>query len=705
MFKRQRLINFRQHRDLELTYLPGVNTIRGQNEAGKTTLLEAAAYTMFGSRLALRESLDQVVTYGEKVSTLKTELDVEINGVTYCGKRSKAGAEVWLEGGAEPLVVGQDECTKFFESILGVSGKVASDLMLANQTSIRGALEGGANAPVLLIEKLANFSVIDRIISLVKEDVPNGQLKPLSLRIADLQARLDAPVEDLNVTALKEAFDAADLAQFSAKEIRDAAQKACDAQRPRAEDAQRKANEVATLATRTHDAKVRVAQTENALAQITVPEAPDAQRIAALRRDVEDEQRLNRAWTARKLLDGLLPPDAEWDEGMEKLLATISQAEASVEDLRSKKAEWQQTATRKEAMLIKETSCAFCAKDLTDVPEVGFHNAGLQQEIASAKAHVQSWQEALNEAEEEIDALRAVVAESNIRDRVYQRCAEFITLDDAFVPARWTWTGPSLTEGDRPDVAGELRRLEQQQRNHDQLSGAKAQAEQTLAAAQAKAEELAQALQAANDAAAAVAGELETARELANKLAAAEVALRDAQQAVQTARGAHETALAVQRERQAARERLQADLDRELRTLEDTAKGNRLLEKLQGARPQIADRLWKVVLTSVSTYFSTIRGKASIVTREDNGFRVDGQPVEGLSGSTLDALGLAIRVALVKTFLPNCGFMVLDEPAAACDDGRETNMLGLVASIGFDQIVLVTHSDLSDAFAQQVIQL
>jgi DNA repair exonuclease SbcCD ATPase subunit len=161
----------------------------------------------------------------------------------------------------------------------------------------------------------------------------------------------------------------------------------------------------------------------------------------------------------------------------------------------------------------------------------------------------------------------------------------------------------------------------------------------------------------------------------------------------------------VQRERQAARERLQADLDRELRTLEDTAKGNRLLEKLQGARPQIADRLWKVVLTSVSTYFSTIRGKASIVTREDNGFRVDGQPVEGLSGSTLDALGLAIRVALVKTFLPNCGFMVLDEPAAACDDGRETNMLGLVASIGFDQIVLVTHSDLSDAFAQQVIQL
>jgi ABC-type transport system involved in cytochrome bd biosynthesis fused ATPase/permease subunit len=76
-----------------------------------------------------------------------------------------------------------------------------------------------------------------------------------------------------------------------------------------------------------------------------------------------------------------------------------------------------------------------------------------------------------------------------------------------------------------------------------------------------------------------------------------------------------------------------------------------------------------------------------------------------LSGSTLDALGLAIRIALTKTFLPNSRFMVLDEPAAACDDSREANMLGLVAACDFDQVLLVTHSTLADSFAAQVVNL
>lgn len=704
MFKRQRLINFRQHRDLEIHYLPGVNTIRGQNEAGKTTLLEAAAYTLFGSRLALRESLDQVVTYGEKVSTLKTELDVEVNGVVYCGKRSKSGAEVWLADGAQPLVVGQDECTRFWETLLGVSGKVASDLMLANQTSIRGALEGGANAPVLLIEKLANFSIIDRVINLVQEEVPCGQLKPLQTRINELQARLEAPVEELDVAGLKEQADSADLAAFSAKEIRDAALKACDEQRPRASDAQNKANEVTTLSVRLADARTRLAQTENALSQIVVPDAPDAKRIEALRRTAEDVERNERARAAMSALDRLPEVEAEWDEGMESLLAAIKSAENSAAEYRTHVQTWEGTVIRKESALIKETSCAFCAKDLTDVPEVELHNGQLLTEIEDAKGKVAHWREQLAEAEGSAADLRAVVTASNARDRVYQKYAEFITLDEQFVPARWTWSGPDC-DGAVDDPRGELRRLEQQQRNHDQLSGALQQATQTRETAGAKVAELSTALTFANANAAGVVHELEKARELANKLAAAEVALQNAQRGLQQARGALETAQAVHRERQAARERLEADLAREQDNLTATAQGNRLLEKLRGARPQIADRLWKVVLTSVSTYFSTIRGKASIVTREDNGFKVDGQPVEGLSGSTLDALGLAIRVALVKTFLPNCGFMVLDEPAAACDDGRETNLLGLVASVGFDQVVLVTHSDLSDSFAQQVIQL
>lgn len=704
MFKRLKLSNFRQHRDLEVNFVPGLNAIRGVNEAGKTTLLEAAAYVLFGSRLALRESLDQVVTYGEKVSSLKTELDMDVNGVVYCGKRSKSGAEVWLAGGVSPLVVGQDECTRFWETLLGVSGKVASNLMLANQTGIRGALEGGASAPVLLIEKLANFSVIDTIINLVMDEVPNGRTKDLDARIAEIEAQLEQPLDDSAVHALKEKLDAADLAAFSAKETHTAAQRACDAQRPAAEAAQKLANEAASLSPRVHDASVRVAQTKRALAEITVPAAPSASRIAELRRGVDAVEHRAKAQTAHTALSGLKPVEVEWDEGMEKLLAAISAADAASKEAAAKEREYRDQATQARAAIIRETSCAFCGKDLTDVPEVTTHNTALQNKLDSALALAAEWREKIVAAEGEIADLRAVVADSNARDRVYQRHAEFLTVDEQYVPARWTWTGPDLSKP-VTDPREELRRLEQQQRSHDQLSGAHQQAVAALASAEAKEQELRTALDTATAAAAACSDALTVAHGLASKLASAELALRDAQQAHQAARGAHETAVAVHGERRAARERLEASLAVERITRENTLQGNTLLDKLRNARPQIADKLWKVVLASVSTYFSSVRGKASVVTREDNGFQVDGQPVEGLSGSTLDALGLAIRVALVKTFLPNCGFMVLDEPQAACDDTRSVNMLGLVASVGFDQVVLVTHSDTADSFAQNVIQL
>jgi ABC-type taurine transport system ATPase subunit len=124
-------------------------------------------------------------------------------------------------------------------------------------------------------------------------------------------------------------------------------------------------------------------------------------------------------------------------------------------------------------------------------------------------------------------------------------------------------------------------------------------------------------------------------------------------------------------------------------------------------RPLIADQLWNLVLNAVSTYFSDMRGVPSKVRKTTDAFTVDGHPVTGetISGSTLDILGLAIRVALVRTFMPMSPFLILDEPAAACDDGRTNNMLGFLATAGFKQVLLVTHEDISQAVADNMITL
>ena len=46
-----------------MVFTPGINVLRGDNEASKTTRLEAIAYALFGSR-SLRTPLEQAVTWG-----------------------------------------------------------------------------------------------------------------------------------------------------------------------------------------------------------------------------------------------------------------------------------------------------------------------------------------------------------------------------------------------------------------------------------------------------------------------------------------------------------------------------------------------------------------------------------------------------------------------------------------------------------------
>ena len=139
--------------------------------------------------------------------------------------------------------------------------------------------------------------------------------------------------------------------------------------------------------------------------------------------------------------------------------------------------------------------------------------------------------------------------------------------------------------------------------------------------------------------------------------------------------------------------------------LEEITFNNNLIKKLRTVRPEIANKIWSNVLGAVSHYFSTMRGTKSVVSKLEDVFLVDGSPVTSYSGSTQDVLGLALRIALIRTFLPTCDFMLLDEPFAACDDGRQTTALGFLAGAGFKQLLVITHEDISESVADNLVTL
>lgn len=152
-------------------------------------------------------------------------------------------------------------------------------------------------------------------------------------------------------------------------------------------------------------------------------------------------------------------------------------------------------------------------------------------------------------------------------------------------------------------------------------------------------------------------------------------------------------------------EQTAAEVSRYTEELKSARQANALLKALRTIKPQLANQVWQTVCSTVSHYFSLMRNQPSVVSKEAAGFAVDGHDTESLSGSTLDILGLAIRIALTKTFMPTCRFLLLDEPFAASDAERTAQALGFISSVGFDQVVIITHEDATEAVADNLITI
>lgn len=702
MFTELALINFRQHKSRTVTFGPGLVALRGANEIGKSGIFESMAYAMFGVD-ALREPLADVVTWGEKESTLKVVLRLNVNTNQVEITRGKSGAEIKVDG--KLVATGQKEVTRFVEGLLGTAPKVAAKLMLANQASLRGALSEGPTATAQLIEQLSNFALIDEIILLVQEKLPSGSAVAAEERVKALAARLDTEkpgeldlkAHEAELRDVQEALVKEDAEQLEASKELPAAKAAADAARALAK-------QLEGAQARVTGAREGITRTETALARLNLACSVTAEDLERLRQDVTAANNYEDAMTAFRAMVGVPVLSDEWDDSRDSFDAAVANADDAAKSRAERIAALQVRHAQAAGRLIKEQACAFCGKDLKDVPEVVKLNSELGRELSDVDAAIMLAKEQLAECQAERQAYALIARADRAVREVFAKHHAFMRMEEGTVPPKLVWTGPDVS---KPAPTGalqalraaeaEVQRAAQEQGKQVSLANELARLQGDLLQAEHVVKELAPKVKADRS------GGLETdllTKIQYHKTRALELNAQISQlnQAMASARQMHQFKVA-------GYERIVSDHTEALRTLEELQLNNVLLKKLRAARPKVADKLWGTVLSTVSYYFSAIRGVQSVVTRDDSGFRVDGKPVPGLSGSTLDALGLAIRIALTKTFLPNNDFLILDEPAAACDDERESNMLGVITTAGFDQVLLVTHSALADAFAEQVVTL
>ena len=261
MIKELSLTNFGRHEELTINFLPGLNVLRAANEAGKSTLFYAVAYALYGAR-ALPMSLDDTVTWGKSVGSLRVSLTFDHLGVPYSVVRKKSGAELLGPDGLR--VSGHSEVTNFTERLFNASINVAVSTMIVGQGQLKDTLDSSAMS---LIEQLANMGLIDSLVDKIQTQKPCGNTKLFEQQLQVL-ADLVMPVADF--TEQDATVLAAECAEYAAEDAVDEATAAYNQALTEAQEAAQRL-EQAKLTSQHHATLVRQLQQASADAQKPPP--------------------------------------------------------------------------------------------------------------------------------------------------------------------------------------------------------------------------------------------------------------------------------------------------------------------------------------------------------------------------------------------------------------------------------------------------
>lgn len=712
MLVRLKLENFRKAVSEETIFTPGINLFRGVNEAGKTTRLEAISYALFGSR-SLRTPLEQCVTWGTDVKKLRVTLVLTAGGVKHTFTRSKSGAEVRLNDSAVPFVTGQTEVSNFAASLLWADAQTATKLLMASQNDIRGVLSGGPKELSTFLEDLAGFNTFDRILDAASKKLALGsaslleaQLKGAENTLAAATANLPAkPDEDAHALSLKALEAKAAAIEASLPSLRELAKTAVNRWQEASDLYLRKR----VMAGKVDELLRNVGQAQDQVSILTknTDKVIDTRQIEVLKaRIVEAEGHAARVAAYIQFLS--IPEGPVWkgDKSSFDMCRNICQTKIS--QLEKEAVQLSFDVKTLKSQRFDSTTCSKCGQALPDIDNIVATNTALDKKLVEIATLLAANEVNLALETKDRGRFNNIEAHAKRLESIYKKLIGYCLFDDDQYPARAVWDG-TKPDGFAPDVSllrqqltaveAEVKALET---SRAQLAWAKEQldkivrmyneAEIVLREFVAPSDDDTLALTTDKDKAlgdvSIAEGEAYLIRHKAVELDREfQVAVRMWDMAKERVNDANKTI-----------EACKADLA-------SLGFNNALVAKLRKIRPVIANKLWNTVLASVSVMFSQMRKEESWVTKDSGGFKVNGQAVESLSGSTLDILGLSVRCALLRTFLPQCGLLVLDEPCASMDDGRTEALLGFLKSVGFQQTLLVSHEEVSESVADNLIQL
>ena len=718
MLTKLELTNFRQHTSLKLEFTQGVTVIRGANECGKSTIFEAVTFALFGVEACRSNDL---TTWGAPDKSHVVTLELDLNGQIYHIVRSARGAELNSD---DMKITGQREVTRRCEQLLDLKPGTGTNLMFASQNAVRGTLDEGSKS-IQLIEKLADFDVVDGYINTLQTNFSLGKSDHLQQLVSDLETQLANTQQQIAEFINIDEFEATETSvldeQLQALEAQAASKKSNIDRLTEQLDTIRGEEE------NRNNLKLSIANVEEYLAYIKsglnapVSTRPNAHLVADAESRTQFHEQLEnlraQADIQKKL--GILHSDylsysyycPSHFDSKNPLIRIDGTKESIQQDIGLLESNYSEYRIQKQELLLKRKNledqkcnsliCPTCKREWDNADEMQKNNARISEEIVELNIELAKLDNSIIEVESKINKLKDVLRQPEFTPAINSK---WVVDDDGKFPLKYKWTGGELKEFDH-EVS---KQLEEYEGLLEDLSAWESKQEvfkQQLVDTETQLSELTTKL-------ASIPESATSSVELSHTLNQINLDLNDIQHNINSVKSKKsEIPFKVEQLRKEYSKLKDEENNVKIKInncnteIQNMQINNALLKVLREIKPQLANTIWQQVCNTITQYFSTMRDKPSMVTKASTGFEVDGHNTKALSGSTLDVLGIAIRVALTKTFLPTCGFMLLDEPFAACDVERQMKALGFITSTGFDQIIIVTHEDTTEVVADNLITL
>ena len=165
------LRNFRQHADTGPIAFPasGIIGIVGSNESGKSTLLEAVTFALYGSR-GIRGTKSGVRWHRAPTRHVaEVTLRFEVGGTTYRVERSETNAKVFQEGLAAPVAEGTSAVDAYLPERIGMTLEEFSATYLCAQKDLARLNAMGPTERQTFIRGVMGIGRIDAALKTVRE--------------------------------------------------------------------------------------------------------------------------------------------------------------------------------------------------------------------------------------------------------------------------------------------------------------------------------------------------------------------------------------------------------------------------------------------------------------------------------------------------------------------------------------------------------